>query len=55
MKAYNLKQRNVKIKISESPNGILTFLNNDGMYANCLDINNRRVYIPAWTEVKLIK
>ena len=40
---------------SEDADEILTFLNMDGMYANCLDKNNDRVHIAAWTEVELIK
>ena len=56
MKAYEIK-RNTKVRVlTSSPkvtkNDIITIIGVDGMYCNCLDKNNNRIYISASTEVK---
>jgi hypothetical protein len=38
-----------------SKDDILTIVNLDGMYSNCLDSNGDRVYIAAYTDVKIIE
>jgi len=56
MKAYEIK-RNTKVRVlTSSPkvtkNDIITIIGVDGMYCNCLDKNNNRIYIASWTKVQ---
>jgi hypothetical protein len=63
MEAYEIK-RNTKVRVLSdevrtppsslpiSKGDVITILNMDGMYCNCLDKDNNRVYISALTEVE---
>jgi len=63
MEAYEIKRNTKVIVLSEevrtppsslpiSKGDVITILNMDGMYCNCLDKDNNRVYISALTEVE---
>lgn len=63
MEAYEIKRNTKVIVLSDevrtppsslpiSKGDVITILNMDGMYCNCLDKDNNRVYISALTEVE---
>jgi len=63
MKAYEIKSNTKVLIIDENvkqpfnsiivkKGDVITILNIDGMYCNCLDENNNRIYIASWTKVK---